>query len=210
MGKRMSELVIGDHMRTFGPRGDIRHERFLMDFHGHSVITHSYLRVNHTGGLLEISPDHLLLIHASVQFMRAALLRSGDQLFAVSTAGKLVPQNITFIDEFVGRGAYAPLTFSGRLLVNGVAVSSYAFVWPEDILQEMDIHPTMHQMILHSHHIMHLVTVPLRWGLFPALWNINWLSLKCKEGSALHWFVSGGKNLFENMVLKFAFPILFK
>merc|ERR1719210_1693277 len=97
-----------------------------------------YLHVQYTGGVLEISPDHLLLAHMPLQFMRAAVLRLNDHLFVASTAGILVPQNITSIEQFVGNGIYAPLTFSGHLFVNGVAVSSYALPWPEYIIQEIE------------------------------------------------------------------------
>merc|ERR1719189_344234 len=114
-----------------------------------------------------------------VQFMRADVLRLGDHLFVASTARVLVPQNITSIEQFVGKGLYAPLTFSGQLLVNGVAVSSYALLWPKDIIQEMETYPTAHQMILHSHHIMQSMAAPLRWSFNLALLvtYIDWLDL---------------------------------
>merc|ERR1719220_2220508 len=167
--KNISDLAFGDQLSTFSPTGDIHHESFLMDFHGHNEIPYTYLRVKHTGGVVEISPDHLLLAHVPVQFMRAAVLRPGDHLFLASAAGILVLQNITSIEQFVGKGAYAPLTFSGQLLVNSAAVSSYALLWHGDILQEMENYPAMQQMIIYSHHIMQSVAAPLRWGFSLAL-----------------------------------------
>merc|ERR1719461_2798000 len=106
-----------------------------------------YLRMKHTGSVLKVSPNHLILAHIPVQFMRAAVLRPGDHLFVASTAGRLVLQKIISIEQFVGKGIYAPLTFSGKVLVSGVAVSAYALFWPEDIIQQMEAYPTVCQMI---------------------------------------------------------------
>merc|ERR1712108_128201 len=118
------------------------------DFHGHNLVLHTYLRVKFAGGVLEISPDHLLLAHMPVQFMRAAVFSPGDHLFVANTTGIFMPQNITSIEQFVGKGVYAPLTFSGRLFMNSVAVSSYALLWPEDAIQDMETYLIAHQMIL--------------------------------------------------------------
>merc|ERR1719461_2663772 len=134
--------------------------------------------------------------------MSAAVFRPGDNLFMASTAGILVPWNITSIEQFIGKGLHTPLTFSGQLLVSGVAVSSYALLWPKDISQEMETYPTAHQMIVHSHQIMQSMAAPLRWGLSLALWAgcMDWLGWKRSGGSGLHWFASSGKIVFEKLV----------
>merc|ERR1719220_1198475 len=176
-----------------------------MDFHRHNVMPYSYLRVKSSGGVLEISPDHLLLAHMPVSFMRAAVLRPGDNLFVASDAGILVPRSITSIEQLVGKGLYAPLSFSGYLLVNGVAVSSYALFWNQDIIQEMETYPTAHQMIVHSHHIMQLMALPLRWGLSSALWMgcMDWLGWTHSERFELH-CAFNGKILFASLASKLA------
>merc|ERR1712045_544282 len=100
------------------------------------------------------------------------------------TKRMIVPQNIASIEQFVGKGLYAPLMFSGQLLVNGVAVSSFALLWPKDIIQEMETYPIAHQMIMHAHHIMQSMAAPLHWGLSLALWAgcIDRLSWKRSGG----------------------------
>merc|ERR1719150_3257137 len=144
--------------------------------------------------------------------MRAVVLRPGDHMFVASTAGILVLQNITSIVQFVGKGVFAPLTFSGQLLVNGVAVSSYALLWAEDIIQEMETYPTALQMMVHSHQMMRSVDAPLRWGFGLALWAgcIDCLKWKCSERGDLRWFAFNGKVVFENLVFGLTYPSLFK
>jgi len=65
---------------------------------------------------VDINPDHLFLAHASMQFIRVAVLRQ---------------------EQIVGKGFYAPLMFSGQLLVDDLAVSFNALLWLEHMREEI-------------------------------------------------------------------------
>lgn len=209
--KKLSELVVGDRIRSFDMEGNLLFEPFLMDFHGQNYIDYQYIRLKHTGGTLEVSPGHLLFVPPGMQAVRAAVLRPGDSLFAVGRNGVLVMQNITKIEEFVGKGIYAPLTKSGRQIVDGVATSSYALLWPEELLQKAEAHSLLRYMIKHSHDIMHAITAPLRWGSTAAavFQRLGLMPSGGRVGSDLHWFASAAKEIFEVLVIFPAFPELY-
>lgn len=63
----------------------------------------------------------------------------------------------------VARGALSPVTWSGRLLVDGVAVSSYA-VHPGGMARAYEASPALQR---HFEAVMHVVTLPFK--LFNAL-----------------------------------------
>jgi len=69
---------------------------------------------------LEVSGDHLLLVNND--YVAAHTVKVGDILRG--EGGGALP--VTKIDTVIREGVYAPLTPSGKLLVNGIAVSSYA------------------------------------------------------------------------------------
>lgn len=206
--KRISELVAGESIRTFSSTGELLHEPYLMDFHGRNVAPFPCLRLKHLGGdvPLEVSPNHLLFVALGAPAVRAASLRPGDRLLVGGPDGKLTAHNITVVEEFMARGAYAPLTFSGQMLVEGVAASSYGFPWPEAIVREMEAYPAARQAILHAHDIMHAASAPLRWGSRVAapIWSILGLAEQ-RQGVEMHWFAARSKGLLEGLIFN-AYP----
>lgn len=75
---------------------------------------------------LELTHDHMIFIHGERQAVPASSLKVGDQL----ANGEV----ITAIRKVNRRGAYAPFTTSGDLLVNGILVSSYVAFQGKDRL----------------------------------------------------------------------------
>mmetsp|Transcript_9579 Transcript_9579/g.21942 ORF Transcript_9579/g.21942 Transcript_9579/m.21942 type:complete len:363 (-) Transcript_9579:31-1119(-) len=86
-----------------------------------------YLELHHSGGVLNISPDHLLRVRQKDQaeqawrWLPAQAVWPGDELWGMD--GPLVVHGIT---SAVLEGAYAPLTEAGVILVDGVLCSCYS------------------------------------------------------------------------------------
>ena len=73
---------------------------------------------------LEISAEHLL--YANGQLVPASKVKVGDALQeSTTTATAATTQVVVSLRKVTRRGAYAPFTKSGNLVVNGVVASSY-------------------------------------------------------------------------------------
>ena len=105
---------------------------------------------------LEISAEHLIYTQDASKnawtLVPAGDLNEGDSL--LSTNGR--PTTILKIREVERQGAYAPLTVSGNLLVNGVLASSYiSRHWLKDHVSGLTLHQFQHGAML-----------PVRWFCF--------------------------------------------
>jgi hypothetical protein len=93
-------------------------------------------------GVFRVSPAHLVLskLNGAQTFVQASELRIGDTLYK-SVSGSVEEVTITNknLKEFYG--VYAPVTFDGTLVVDGIIASNYAFV---------------------NHDVSHAVFAPLR------------------------------------------------
>lgn len=127
---QIAHLKIGDHVRTsdgqftqvygFGHMDPAKEAVFLqIFFDGYIGKREHYM--NASSFVLEISPRHLLMMDISNQKypIRASEVIVGDKLSGL-TVNKISPIRL--------RGVYAPLTFSGDLVVSGVHVSNYVNV----------------------------------------------------------------------------------
>jgi hypothetical protein len=112
----MKDLKIGDHVRDAA--GKLTN---VISFgHYQANVKTEYLAIHAKGLLkpLEVSRDHLVFVNGTTT--PASSISVGDVL-SVNTGAARV-NKITSVTK---RGAYAPFTTSGTIMVSGIAVSSY-------------------------------------------------------------------------------------
>ena len=128
----ISLLEKGDYLKSYDPQANKWiYSRFIAYLHQDSHIMAEYVSIRTSlNKTLLISPLHLMATQTSgggggggdqIQFLFAKDLRINDML--VTEAGNARIVELTNVYE---RGAYAPLTESGTLLVDSVLASCYA------------------------------------------------------------------------------------
>lgn len=113
----MDELKIGDSVLV----GDGTYGKVYSFSHKDSLRKATYIQIstNTMDKPLEISATHML--YANRKLVPAAQVKVGD--FVASEQG--LPVEVKSIRNVKRRGAYAPLTASGDILVNGIVASNY-------------------------------------------------------------------------------------
>jgi len=97
----------------------------------HRTLVAEFLEIHHEhmtqGRPLRMTEEHLLYVRRNHDWLllRAADVREGDEVLAMIDAGT-ARSKVTKIGSVKTRGLFAPLTSSGRLFVEGVAVHSMA------------------------------------------------------------------------------------
>lgn len=199
--RALPELQAGDLIQTFDAEGRVRYEPFLMDFHNLNDAPFPCLRLKHADGALEVSPMHLVFV-SETHAVRAATLVPGDSLLIAGVDGKLRPCSIISIEKFTAHGRYAPLTFSGQLLVEGVAVSSYSLPWPDQLVQKAEKYAFLRNSLTHAHSISHAIVAPLRWATWLTLPFGGLISAEKRVGAEVHWYASLMLTVLETFVLQ--------
>jgi hypothetical protein len=161
--KAMRDLRVGDEIRTKDGwtevYGWLHHEP-------EAEALFRTLRVE-SGEELRVTPDHTIWINGTAR--PASRAEEGARVWA---GGE---RRVASITESVRRGAFAPLTRSGTLLVDGVLVSCYVTgeIWRGD-------------------EIAHAAMAPLRWTT--RVWALE------RHSTEKHWWVrlvNGVGDLFE-------------
>jgi hypothetical protein len=113
----MKDLEVGDKILT----GANKFETVYSFGHRHETMKTTYLQI-HTdqSSPLELSADHMVFVQKN-HAVPAASLKIGDALLRPD--GELT--TIKRIHVVTRYGAYAPFTFSGSVVVNGIVGSSY-------------------------------------------------------------------------------------
>jgi hypothetical protein len=113
---RMNDLSLGDRVMISGNQYETVYSFGHFDPH----LTADYLRISTHSASLEISRDHMVLKEQG-RFVPASTLNIGDYLnLADGTMEK-----ITSIKTVFRKGAFAPFTSSGSIIVDNVVVSTY-------------------------------------------------------------------------------------
>jgi hypothetical protein len=110
----IDELQIGDYVKA----GNDRFSRVYSFSHLDNSTEAIFLQI-HTEQLdkpLEVSPDHIVYVSGG-KAVRASDVRVGDRMHDVHVVSR-----ITMVQR---RGVYAPVTYSGNIVVSGVLASSY-------------------------------------------------------------------------------------
>ena len=110
---RMDQLQVGDYVQT--PKGFSRVFAFI---HYLPKKTAEYVELNDR---LRISDNHFLACNHRNSFRIARDVKEGDTIFVDGRADKVTSRKVVE-DE----GIYAPVTFDGRMVVDGAVVSCYA------------------------------------------------------------------------------------
>lgn len=147
---RIRDVQVGDTIAV--PGGDP--SRVVALLHADPDIVALYLVIQYGSSRLVISPEHLLWVSAkskspsehaagsSWSWRAAQDVRVGDAL--ESSGGE--PVTVQFVHRLCMCGAFAPLTESGQLLVNGIRCSCYS---PPSVLRV-------------RHELCHSAMMPLR------------------------------------------------
>lgn len=136
-----------------------------------------YLRIVTDESTLETTPSHLILMRRQgdknpLRYLQATRLRPGNSLFSIqfNSNSSMKEINVIRIDRNVKRtDAYAPLTESGTLVIDGIVVSCYAqyeyhslihlFMFPIRLwktinsYQRTDFHPYINFWLGTSHYL---------------------------------------------------------
>jgi len=97
------------------------------------LLTTDYLKIGwkvhrQGGGFLELTPNHMLLVSSAGgqgwKMIPADKVKIGDEVVVDGPSDKTVAK-IVSISSITKEGAYAPLTFSGKLVANGIQASAY-------------------------------------------------------------------------------------
>lgn len=126
---RMDTLKIGDEVCV----GDDQYSEVYSFGHRDTDIVAPYLAISVTGGggskPLEISEDHMVFTLRNKKFVAVAA--------STVVVGDEIDENriVTNIKHITRRGAYAPFTSSGTILVDEVVASNYISLVPTPMMQ---------------------------------------------------------------------------
>lgn len=131
---RLANLREGDDVLVEKAVGKVSYERVLSFIHATQPGNHRFLTAHHGYGLLRASANHIVFVATGDKCGRAektmAELQVGDRLLVQSEFGsgvKMVESEIFNIDADVTKlGMFAPMTLSGKLIVDGALASQYA------------------------------------------------------------------------------------
>lgn len=144
---RMDELQVGDLVLV----GNDVYEPIYSFGHSDPDSKASFLQIETHLGLLEISNDHMIFVsQAHRPPIPAALLRPTDTV--LDAVGNEL--EVKSIRATTSTGKYAPFTPSGKLVVNGVLVSSYVALIASDSLTILAV-PFSLQWLAHSFEFPH-------------------------------------------------------
>jgi len=134
-----------------------------------------YMDENGNEGKIAISHEHNILAQRGEKsaFVQAKDVQVGDMIFK-SVNGENVPVTVTKVGSGFYKGAIAPATMDGTLIVNDIVVSSYAAV---------------------HHDVAHSAMAPLRWAY--------WMSPKLVNshaGSGMHPYAKVLYDMFSHWV----------
>ncbi|CAF3455878.1 unnamed protein product [Rotaria sp. Silwood1] len=160
----MNNLKIGDEILVDINNYNQRiYEPIYSFIHASPNGLYDYLKIsveNISEQSLIISSNHLIYRINEKNPIFAGHLKIGDQLQVITKDGYKQAGSIINIQLIKSQGFYAPLTLSGKLVVDGIVVSNYATVA--------------------NHHLAHLSMQPYRW------W-IQWIGLSSYSDS-IHWY----------------------
>jgi hypothetical protein len=149
----VSALQQGDMVQTFLEDGSMSFSPFVLDFHTANKVKAEFVELStDIGKPLRATANHLVYT-SSGNFVRAAEVKVGDELLvfeADSETGKAA--KVVNVRMVLDESIFSPLTDSGRLVVEGYAVSSYSLRSGEvsamraALGEKVDVHGVSHAM----------------------------------------------------------------
>jgi len=144
---KLSDLKIGQSIASYGGSEKYSEVYAFLDHQPDVNLDFNelhYIEDDGKMGKFAVSHEHLVLARrmgGDKLFVQSKDVKVGDYLYK-NTNGSLVSVEVTSISTGRYKGAIAPATMDGTLLVDGIVTSSYAAV---------------------NHDISHAVLAPLRW-----------------------------------------------
>ena len=157
----INKLVIGDMIKANKDTFD----RVYGFGHRDETTKGEYIQI-HAIGLthpLELSKDHMLFVQNDYveQSIPASLVKTGDKL--IMGSGPVAEVQDT--NTVTRRGAYAPLTTSGTVVVNGVMASTYVSLQDDSgVLVIGGIKTVSMQWLAHLSQAPHRIVCALNWS----------------------------------------------
>ncbi|XP_052105978.1 uncharacterized protein LOC127738684 [Mytilus californianus] len=154
--KRIKHLSVGDKILTMDNNGTLAQDEVTAWIHQVKTGQFKFLQIVHDLGIITLTPEHIIFVGKSRNPQHASNLRPGDELsFFTSYDNRqtVTMAIVSSIHKVEGRGIYAPLTYSGRLLVDSIDVSCYCTLNPLQIVGKD---------IISSHALAHAGFFPLR------------------------------------------------
>jgi Hint module len=140
--KKMRDLTIGDIVKT----DDDRFEPIYGFGHRDAVLKSDFLRIKTATTILELTTDHMVFV--SGRSIPSSMVKVGDML----SNGDMVEA----IATVVRKGAFAPFTPSGTIIVNGIKTSCYVTFQNSPVVQVASFStPVTYQWLAHSFEFPH-------------------------------------------------------
>ena len=119
---KVGDMVLTSNSGTFEP---------IFAFgHLDKSATGSFLKIStHGGSSLEITGEHLLFLNGKTNPVRADSIQVGDKLQIAEADGD---STVKSIKPLTKKGLYAPLTPSGKIVVDGIVASTYVALKNKD------------------------------------------------------------------------------
>lgn len=151
----MKDLQVGDKILT--STGTF--EPIYAFGHYHPEKTAEFIQLTTTTASVEISGNHLIYVANKHNPVRADSIKVGDCLRTDSGMGSAV----TKIRTVRRKGAYAPLTEKGKLVVNdGLVVSSYLALQDVSATEYLQLQTGKYAALLSHHSYAHMGLSPFR------------------------------------------------
>ena len=113
----ISELEIGDKVKTINKNGEIEYSEVYAWFHkSYDDYRTDYINVKTENTTLTITPEHRIFVNG--EDSAASDIKVGDEVSG---------QKVISIDTVTEYGKYAPCTKNGFIVVDGINCSCYAF-----------------------------------------------------------------------------------
>ncbi|CAB9512524.1 Desert hedgehog protein [Seminavis robusta] len=151
----MQKLKVGDKVQTTTETDTAEYQPVYAFGHRSPTTLGRFLQITTDTDSLEITSEHLLYIADKSHPVRADSIIVGDKLQTADGSANQVKKIKTVMKE----GLYAPLTPSGKLVINGIQTSAYIALQKDD----QELFTTLNGLITipHSSYI-HLYLAPLR------------------------------------------------
>jgi len=162
---KLSDLNVGQSIKSYDGYTTTSSEVYtFLDYNKDALLDYvelQYLEENGSDGKIAISAEHLILAKRSgkQKFVQSKDVQVGDYIFK-SSNGTVVPVVVSSSNIRKYKGAIAPATMTGTLIVNNIITSSYAAI---------------------DHDISHATLAPLRWAYRI---NPNWVNAQT-DGKAV-------------------------
>jgi hypothetical protein len=150
---KMSDLVLGDYVRV----ADNKYEPVYSFGHKDAESVGDYLQVVTEGerSPIEISADHMMMVDGD-RAIPASMLKKGD--LVVTASGETAA--VKSIKKVVRKGAFAPFTESGTIVVNDLVASNYIAYQGSEYLTIGGIEtPFSYQWLAHTFNSAHRLAV---------------------------------------------------